>query len=114
MVFDNVLDWDKWQKPVWKKKVLEADENQVIFEEKEGEYSMEEVDTNRSKESKMFTIPPKTKLVLERKLVMKKLTLTYKATFQRHPSGSDHVVIGKFIRHIPVGIALMENYEPIN
>lgn len=88
--------------------------NQVVFEEEEGEYSMEEVDTNRSKESKMFTIPPKTKLVLERKIVMKKLTLTYKATFQRHPSGSDHVVTGKFIRHIPVGIALMENYEPVN
>ena len=88
--------------------------NQVVFEEKEGEYSMEEVDTNRSKESKMFTIPPKTKLVLERKLVMKKLTLTYKATFQRHPSGRDHIVTGKFIRHIPVGIALMENYEPVN
>ena len=88
--------------------------NQVVFEEKEGEYSMEEVDTNRSKESKMFTIPPKTKLLLERKLVMKKLTLTYKATFQRHPSGRDHIVTGKFIRHIPVGIALMENYEPVN
>ena len=88
--------------------------NQIVFEEKEGEYSMEEVDTNRSKESKMFTIPPKTKLLLERKLVMKKLTLTYKATFQRHSSGRDHIVTVKFIRHIPVGIALMENYEPVN
>ena len=88
--------------------------NRVVFEEKEGEYSMEEVDTNRSKESKMYTIPPKTKLVLERKVVMKKLTLTYAATFQRHPAGKDHVVAGKFIRYIPVGIALIENYQPVN
>ena len=59
-------------------------------------------------------IPPKTKLVLERKVVMKKLTLTYAATFKRHPAGKDHVVAGKFIRYIPVGIALMENYQPVN
>lgn len=35
LVFDNVLDWDKWQKPLWKKKVLDADENELIFEEKD-------------------------------------------------------------------------------
>ena len=33
LVFDNVLDWDKWQKPVWKKKVLETPENGLVFEE---------------------------------------------------------------------------------
>lgn len=88
--------------------------NQVVFDEKEGEYSLDEVEVNRSYEGKMFDIPAKTKLILERKVMMKKLTLTYKATFQRHPSGSDRVVTGKFIRHIPVGIALMENYQPVN
>ena len=35
LVFDNVLDWDKWQKPIWKQKVLETPENQLIFEEKD-------------------------------------------------------------------------------
>jgi len=88
--------------------------NQVVFEDKEGEYSLEEVDMNRSKESQLFTIPPKTKLTLERKVVMKKLQLTYKASFQRYPSGRDHVVTGKFIRYIPVGISLVEKYEPVN
>ena len=47
-------------------------------------------------------------------LEMKKLVLTYTATFQRHPEGRDHVVTGKFVRHIPVGIALVEKYEPID
>lgn len=35
LVFDNVLDWDKWQKPIWKEKVLEAAEGELIFEETE-------------------------------------------------------------------------------
>lgn len=35
LVFDNVLDWDKWQKPIWKQKVLSTPENQLIFEEKD-------------------------------------------------------------------------------
>ncbi len=34
LVFDNVLDWDKWQKPLWKKKVLSAPAESLIFEEK--------------------------------------------------------------------------------
>ena len=34
LVFDNVLDWDKWQKPLWKQMVLDAGENDLIFEEK--------------------------------------------------------------------------------
>ena len=33
LVFDNVLDWDKWQKPTWKQQVLDAPENSLIFEE---------------------------------------------------------------------------------
>lgn len=35
LVFDNVLDWDKWQKPVWKDKVLNTPDGELIFEEKE-------------------------------------------------------------------------------
>ena len=35
MVFDNILDWDKWQKTIWKQKVLETPENELIFEEKD-------------------------------------------------------------------------------
>ena len=88
--------------------------NQVVFEDKEGEYSMEEVEVYRPKESKMYTILPKTKLTLKRQVIMKKLILTYKANFQCHPSGSDHVVTGKFVRYTPVGIALMEEYESVN
>ncbi len=33
LVFDNVLDWDKWQKPVWKDKVLNTPDGELIFEE---------------------------------------------------------------------------------
>ncbi len=33
VVFDNVLSWDKWQKNVWKEKVLSAENGEVIFEE---------------------------------------------------------------------------------
>lgn len=88
-------------------------DNQISFDEKEGEYSLEKMEVNRSYESRMYDIPAKTKLTLERKIEMKKLTLTYTATFQRHPSGKDHVVTGKFIRYIPVGIALVEKYEPL-
>ena len=88
--------------------------NQVAYDEREGEYSKEEVEVNRSKNPQIYTIPPKTKLTLERKVETKKLVLTYKASFQRHPGGADHVVTGKFIRHIPVGISLVEKYEPIN
>ena len=54
-----------------------------------------------------------TKLVLERKVEMRKLELTYKATFKCHPSGSDYVVTGKFLRYTPVGISLVEKYEPV-
>lgn len=87
--------------------------NQVILGEKEGEYSLDEVEIIRSYPSKMYDIPAKTKLTLEGKILMKKLTLTYTATFQCHPRGNDHVVTGKFVRYIPTGIALAEKYEPI-
>lgn len=33
VIFDNVLDWDKWQRNVWKEKVLCAKAGEVIFEE---------------------------------------------------------------------------------
>lgn len=33
LIFDNALDWDKWQKPVWKEKVLGAKDDELIFEE---------------------------------------------------------------------------------
>ncbi|MCD7775619.1 MAG: 1-acyl-sn-glycerol-3-phosphate acyltransferase [Clostridiales bacterium] len=33
IVFDNVCDWDKWQKNVWKEKVLAASEGELIFSE---------------------------------------------------------------------------------
>ena len=35
LVFDNVLDWDKWQKPIWKEMVLKAGDGELIFEETE-------------------------------------------------------------------------------
>lgn len=35
LVFDNVLDWDKWQKPLWKEMVLKAGDGKLIFEETE-------------------------------------------------------------------------------
>ncbi len=35
LVFDNALDWDKWQKKLWKKKVLGAENGELIFEEKD-------------------------------------------------------------------------------
>ncbi len=35
LVFDNVLDWDKFQKPLWKKMVLETPEKSLIYEEKD-------------------------------------------------------------------------------
>lgn len=87
--------------------------NQVVFDEKEGEYSLEEVEVPRSYELKMYDIPAKTKLTIEGKVQMKKLQLTYIATFQRHPNGADYTVTGKFVRHIPAGISLVEKYEPI-
>lgn len=34
LVFDNALDWDKWQKDVWKKQVLNVPEGELVFEEK--------------------------------------------------------------------------------
>lgn len=91
-----------------------ASGNQVLFDTKEGEYSQDEVEVPRSYESKLYEIPAKTKLTLERKVDMKKLVLTYTATFQRHPSGKDLVTTGKFVRYIPSGIALVEKYEPVN
>ncbi len=35
LIFDNVLDWDKWQKGIWKDRVLNTPEGGLIFEEKE-------------------------------------------------------------------------------
>ena len=87
--------------------------NQIVFDEKEGEYSMLETDVFRIYESKMYDVPANTKLTIEGKLEMKKLVLTYTATFQRHPKGQDHVVTGKFVRHIPMSISLVEKYEPV-
>lgn len=37
LLFDNVLDWDKWQKPVWENEVLNTPDGELIFEEKEQE-----------------------------------------------------------------------------
>lgn len=34
VIFDNVLDWDLWQRDEFKKKVLSAGENEVIFTDK--------------------------------------------------------------------------------
>ena len=87
--------------------------SQIVLDEKEGEFSMEENEVIRSYEERKFNIPAKTKLVLERKVEMRKLELTYKATFKCHPSGSDYVVTGKFLRYTPVGISLVEKYEPV-
>ena len=87
--------------------------SQIVLDEKEGEFSMEENEVIRSYEERKFNIPAKTKLVLERKVEMTKLELTYKATFKCHPSGSDYVVTGKFLRYTPVGISLVEKYEPV-
>ena len=33
LIFDNVLSWDKWQREVWKSKLLNAKPNEVIYEE---------------------------------------------------------------------------------
>lgn len=33
LIFDNILDWDKWQKQAWKEKVLTAKPQELIFEE---------------------------------------------------------------------------------
>ncbi len=33
LVFDNILDWDKWQKEQWKERVLSAGTGELIFEE---------------------------------------------------------------------------------
>lgn len=33
LVFDNILDWDKWQKEQWKEHVLKAGAGELIFEE---------------------------------------------------------------------------------
>lgn len=33
LVFDNILDWDKWQKEQWKERVLKAGAGELIFEE---------------------------------------------------------------------------------
>lgn len=33
VIFDNVLDWDKWQRKEWKKIVLSAKDDELIFED---------------------------------------------------------------------------------
>lgn len=33
LVFDNILDWDKWQKGRWKERVLKAENGELIFQE---------------------------------------------------------------------------------
>lgn len=33
LVFDNILEWDKWQKEQWKQRVLKAGPGELIFEE---------------------------------------------------------------------------------
>lgn len=33
VVYDNVLDWDMWQRDVWKEKVLSAKEDELLFAE---------------------------------------------------------------------------------
>lgn len=35
LIFDSVLDWDKWQKPIWRDKVLSAKNDELICEEEE-------------------------------------------------------------------------------
>lgn len=34
VVFDNVLDWDKWQRGIWKDKVLSTPKGELIYEDK--------------------------------------------------------------------------------
>ena len=88
--------------------------NQIVYDDKEGEYSMDPVEVNRSYEGKVYRVPSQTKLTLERKIEMRKLVLSYKAIFQRHPSGKDFIVEGKFFRYVPENILLVEKYEPTN
>ncbi len=33
VIFDNVLDWDKWQRKVWEEQVLSAEDGELIFED---------------------------------------------------------------------------------
>ena len=33
LIFDNILEWDKWQKEEWKERVLAAGKGELIFEE---------------------------------------------------------------------------------
>lgn len=34
VIFDNVLEWDKWQKNIWKEKVISAKDGELIYEDK--------------------------------------------------------------------------------
>lgn len=34
IIFDNVLEWDEWQRKIWKEKVLAAKDGELIFEDK--------------------------------------------------------------------------------
>ena len=33
LIFDNILEWDKWQNRIWKERVLSAKQNELIFQE---------------------------------------------------------------------------------
>lgn len=89
-----------------------SDEGTILFQEKEGEYITEKMITTDAG-MRDFVVPPMKKLVLERKLEIETLRLTYKATFQRHPKGQDIVVTGKFIYAKPISAQVKETLEDI-
>ena len=87
--------------------------NQLVFGEEEGEYSMDEVEVPRFYEERDYIIPARTKLTLERKVEFKEMVVSFKASFKRHPSGKDLVVEGKFVRFVPTSISIVEKYQPL-
>ena len=62
--------------------------NQIVFDEREGEYSMLETDVFRLYESKMYDVPANTKLTVEGKLEMKRVVETLIWDLCEHPSPS--------------------------
>lgn len=89
-----------------------SDEGVITFRLNEGEFTTEKM-ISADAGSREFVIPPMKKLILERKLEIETLQLSFKATFQRHPKGKDIVVTGKFICSKPVSAKIRQTLEDI-
>ena len=93
IVHDNVLDWDLWQRDIWKEKLLSAEKNSLIFSE--GEQIVKKVDKDEEEilsEDATICLYPE-KLVIDLGNGKEAITMEMAKIKQLSLAGKDSILI---------------------